>query len=167
MAQQQVREVPPHQAEKFLKDMGSDPKFERFQKRMTLSSALTVATQEQSKLVLVLALLKVRAKRIIGALAFNKAVAMVFTIAEVAFRVWYALGASIALALAIGIVLWLKLKKTREIIDEKSRALDEVDDAIEVARVAITEIDELASRGIRIIDPATFGSPAVKEKVEA
>jgi len=167
VAQQQVREVPPHQAEKFLKDMGSDPKFERFQKRMSLSSALTVATQERSKLVVLIALLRVRAKRIVTALAFNKAVALVFTVAEVAFRVWYALGASVILALAVGVMLWLKLKKTREVIEEKSRALEEVDEAVELARVAIAEIDELASRGIRVIDPATFGSPTVKEKAEA
>lgn len=167
MAQQQVREVPPHQAEKFLKDMGSDPKFERFQKRMSLSSALTVAAQERSKLSHMIAVFRVRARRLSAVLGLNEGVALIAIVAEVAFRIWYALGASVVLALAVGVVLWLKLKKTRETIEQKKRELEEIDEAIESARISITEIDELASRGIRVIDPATFGSPQVKEKAEA
>lgn len=167
MAQQQVREVPPHQAEKFLKDMGEDPKFLRFQRRVELAAGITEASKTRSGILVVLALLKVRTKRLFAAAGLNKTVLIVFTVAEVAFRVWYALGASTILAIAIGVALWFQIKKTREAIQAKESELEAVDEVIDRARAEISSIDEQCSRGIKIIDPATFGSPPVKQKVEA
>jgi hypothetical protein len=167
VAQQQVREVPPHQAEKFVKDMGGDPKFQRFQRRLELSFGITESRKDRSRLLVVLALLKVRVKRLLTAMGINKTVLIVFTVAEVAFRVWYALGASVVLAIAVGVALWLQLKRTREAVRAKQAELAEVDEEIESACAEIFQIDEQASRGIKIIDPATFGAPAKQEKVEA
>lgn len=159
--------MPARQAEKFLEGLGDDPKFLRFQTRMVLSNKITEASVFKVGKTNELATLRTHSRRLRTAFAFVKTVGLILLVAAVAFRIWYAIAPNVILTVAICAAIYLRLRKNNRLCEETSGSIEQLDRDVTEAKEKIAELDAVAGKGIRVIDPATFDSPEVKEKVEA
>jgi len=167
MADVKPREVPAKQAEKFLEGVEDDPKFQRFQNRMALSTRASVIASSRAdvvKLQVNAALLTKTVKRRIKFVLLTGAVLLAV---DASLRLWWVFAAGALLAVAVfGFLYWM-LTKTELVRDELDSRAHDLDEMLSAVCASIEDIDREAASSIRIIDPDTFGAPPAPIKPRA
>lgn len=167
MADVKPREVPAKQAEKFLEGVEDDPKFQRFQRRMTLSTQATQLSQERTEITRFQTkaadLLKTTNKR----LSFVFYSSVVLLAVDALLRLWLVFAGGLVVACVVCTLLYRMLVKTRLLVEGLDSKADELNESILTVHDSIQEIDREAASSIRIIDPDTFGAPPAPIKPRA
>lgn len=187
-----LKEVPRKQAEEFTADVAADPKFLRHVRRQQASEEVTrlyllldqARREEAARVELAArdALERVRRVRTEAALTYSAAVpaalvaVVIAAIPVLAIRLIVA-GAVVATAAYYSTRARAKQRDARNVAEraeadardraeEFARGLEVVEARIKDNERVIAECDAEGEKSIRIIDPATFGTPAPRQEKE-